>query len=177
MSLDRDTSAARVWGYLASGNYFDVLGVRPAAGRFFHQFEDQPPAPSPIAVLSYDCWQGRFAGDPAIVGATVHLNGAPYQVIGVAPPGFVGTAVFYRPEVWVPMTMQPQIEARQSYLDERMTRNTWALARVKPGVSLAAAAANVSAIALALGREYPKSDAGLNPKLSEPGLVGDTFRT
>jgi predicted permease len=177
MSLDRDTSAARVWGYLVSGNYFDVLGVQPAAGRFFHQAEDQPPTPSPLAVLSYECWQGRFAGDPAIVGGTIHLNGGAYQVIGIAPRGFVGTELFYRPEVWVPMTMQPQIEARTSYLDERMTRNTMALARVKTGVSRAAAEANVQAIATALAREYPKSDDGLSLRLSEPGLVGDAIRT
>ena len=176
MSLDRDTAAARVWGYLASGNYFDVLGVRPVMGRFFHQSEDQPPAPSPIAVLSYDCWQGRFAGDSGIVGATVHINGGAYQVIGVAPRGFVGTELFYRPEVWVPMTMQPQIEARESYLDERMTRNTMALARVKTAVTQAAAEANLQAIAAALGREYPKSDEGLRLRLSVPGLVGDALR-
>jgi predicted permease len=151
--------------------------VQPAAGRFFHQAEDQPPTPSPLAVLSYECWQGRFAGDPAIVGGTIHLNGGAYQVIGIAPRGFVGTELFYRPEVWVPMTMQPQIEARTSYLDERMTRNTMALARVKTGVSRAAAEANVQAIATALAREYPKSDDGLSLRLSEPGLVGDAIRT
>lgn len=177
MSLDRGTSAARAWGYLVSGNYFDVLGVRPAAGRFFHQSEDQPPVPSPIAVLSYESWQGRFAGDPAIVGATVHINGGAYEVIGVAPRGFVGTELFFRPEVWVPMTMQPQIEARSSYLDERMTKNTMALARVKTGTTLAAAAANLQAIAIALGHEHPKSDEGLRLGLSEPGLAGDVLRT
>jgi len=177
MSLDRDTAAARVWGYLVSGNYFDVLGVRPAAGRFFHQFEDQPPAPSPLAVLSYECWQSRFAGDRAIVGASVHINGGTYQVIGVAPRGFIGTELFYRPEVWVPMTMQPQIEARKSYLDERMTRNTMALGRVKTNVSSGAAEANLAAIAAALGREYPKSDEGTSLGLSQPGLVGDVLRT
>jgi predicted permease len=111
------------------------------------------------------------------VGATVHINGGAYQVIGVAPRGFIGTELFYRPEVWVPMTMTPQIEARSSYLDERQTRNTMALARVRTGVTIAAAQANLQAIAAALAREYPRSDEGQRLTLSEPGLVGDSLRT
>lgn len=177
MSVDRDTTAARVWGYLVTGNYFDVLGVRPVAGRFFHQSEDQPPTPSPVAVLSYECWMGRFAGDPAIVGSTVRINGAPYQILGVAPRGFIGTELFYRPEVWVPMTMQPQIEARPSYLDERRTQNTMAVARLGPGVTRDAATSNLRAIGAQLNRENPKSDVGLQVTLVEPGLVGDLLRT
>jgi predicted permease len=175
MSLDRDGRAMRVWGYLVSGNYFDVLGVKPAAGRFFHQSEDQPPSPSPLAVLSYDCWMGRFAGDPSIVGTTVHINGGAYQVLGVTPRGFIGTELFYRPEVWVPMTMEPQIEARQSWLNERRTQNAMLVGRLKPGVTVAGAEANLRSIAAALGREYPQSDAGMHPKLSQPGLVGDAL--
>lgn len=177
MSLDRDATAARVWGYLVTGNYFDVLGVRPVAGRFFHQSEDQPPTPSPIAVISYDCWMGRFAGDPSIVGSAVRINGAPYQILGVAPRGFVGTELFYRPEVWVPMTMEPQIEARPSYLNERRTQNTMAVARLKPGVSRDVATSNLRAIGAALAIENPKSDVGLQVTLVQPGLVGDLLRT
>ncbi len=175
MSLDRDGRAARVWGYLVTGNYFDVLGLRPVAGRFFHQSEDQPPSPSPIAVLSYDCWMGRFAGDPGIVGATVHINGGTYQVLGVAPRGFIGTELFYRPDVWVPMTNEPQIEARQSWLIDRRTENAMVVARLKPGLAPAAVEANLQSIADALGREYPQSDSGMHIRLARPGLVGDAL--
>ena len=176
MSLEDQAGAARVWGYLVTGNYFDVLGLRPAAGRFFHQDEDRPPAPSPIAVISYDYWMGRFQGDRNIAGRTVRLNGLPYTVLGVAPRGFVGTEVFYRPDIYVPMTMQPQIEVRTSWLDERRTGNTWAIARLKPGVTRPQAQANLDAIAAALAREYPASDQGLRFSLSEPGLMGDALR-
>lgn len=175
MSIDRDGRAMRVWGYLVTGNYFDVLGIQPAAGRFFHQSEDQPPSPSPLAVVSYDCWMGRFGGDPAIVGATVRINGGAYQVLGVAPRGFVGTELFYRPDVWVPMTMEPQIEARASWLEDRRTENAMLVGRLKPGVTMAGAEADLRSIATALGQQYPRSDAGMHPRLSQPGLIGDAL--
>ncbi len=176
MSLEPRDAAVRVWGYLVTGNYFDLLGLTPAAGRFFHQSDDQPPAFNPVAVLSFDCWQGRFAGDPAVVGSTIHINGAAYVVLGVAPRGFVGTELFYRPEIWVPMAMEPQIEARSSWLDERMTWNTMVTARLRPGVSAAQAEANLQAVATDLAREHPKSEGGLRLRVSRPGLVGDSLR-
>jgi len=70
MSLDDDRGAQRVWGYLATGNYFESLGIKPALGRFFTPAEDTHPNASPYAVLSYACWQNRFGGDPRIVGKT-----------------------------------------------------------------------------------------------------------
>src|ERR1700693_4765895 len=78
----------RAIGELVSGNYFDVLGVRPALGRGFQQSDDGAPAANPIAVLSYGYWQRRFGGDPTVLNQTVRLNGHPFRVIGVAPAGF-----------------------------------------------------------------------------------------
>jgi predicted permease len=177
MSLEYQAGAERVWGYLVTGNYFDVLGLRPAAGRLFHQDDDRPPAPSPIAVVSHDYWAGRFRRDPSIAGRTVRINGLPYTVVGVAPPGFVGTELFYRPDIYVPMTMQPQIEARTSWLDDRRTGNTWAIGRLRAGVTRGQAQANLDVIAKALAREYPASDDGLRFSLSVPGFVGSALRT
>ena len=176
MALEHSRGASMAWGYLATGNYFEVLGVKPALGAFFNQSQDRPPEPSPIAVLSYDCWRGQFAGDPAVIGSEVRINDMPYTVIGVAPQGFVGTEVFYRPDVWVPMTMQPQVEARTSYLDNRATGNTWVLARLQPNVNRTDAQANLDVIASALSREHPHTDGGLKLTMSEPGLVGDALR-
>jgi predicted permease len=176
MSLEHQSSAERVWGYLVTGNYFDVLGVRPAAGRFFHQDEDRPPAPSPVAVLSHEFWLGRFQGDPAIQGRTVRINGLPYTILGVAPRGFVGTELFYRPDIYVPMTMQPQIEVRPSWLDERRTGNTWAIGRLKSGTTAAQAQASLGVLATALAREFPASDDGVRFILTEPGLLGNALR-
>jgi predicted permease len=176
MSVEHHQGSERVWGYLVTGNYFHLLGLRPAAGRFFQQDEDRPPAPSPLAVLSYDYWIGRFQGDPAISGRAVRINGLPYTVLGVAPRGFVGTELFYRPDIYVPMTMQPQIEARTSWLDERRTGNTWAIGRLKPAVTREQAAANLDVLAASLAREYPASDDGVQFLLTEPGLVGNALR-
>src|SRR5580765_2209127 len=106
-NLSHNGNNERVWGTLVSSNYFDVLGVQPAIGRGFLLEEDQTPKSHPVAVLSYGCWQKRFASDPAIVGRTVSLNNVAFTVIGVAPKGFIGTEVAYAPEIWVPMMMEP----------------------------------------------------------------------
>ncbi len=176
MSLEVGGGANRVWGYLATGNYFDVLGVAPVAGRLFHQEDDQRPGGSPFAVLSYDCWQRRFGGDPKVVGSTIRINRLSYTVLGVAPPGFHGTELFYWPEIWVPMMMQPLIEAGNPWLDERMTFNTWIIGRLKPDVSPTRAEADLNVIAADLAREYPSANKGLQFKLARPGLVGDALR-
>jgi predicted permease len=172
MELEVNSSAERVWGYLATGNYFDVLGVQPALGRFFHQNDDINPGASPYAVLSYSVWQSRFGADAAIVGKTVGLNRLPYTVLGVAPPDFHGTELFYWPEVWVPMMMEPRIEGRD-WLDDRSSWNTWVIGRLKPSVSPAQAQADLNALAPEMIRQFPSENDGLRFKLAKPGLVGD----
>ena len=172
MELETDRGAERIWGYLATGNYFDVLGVKPALGRFFHQNDDVHPGDSPYAVLSYGAWQARFGGDPAIVGKTIPINRLPYTVFGVAPPDFHGTELFYWPEVWVPMMMEPRIES-QAWLDERSTSNTFLLGRLKPNVSPAQAEVNLNTVAVELARQFPSENDGLHFKLTKPGLIGD----
>jgi predicted permease len=175
MGLDADEGTHRVWGYLATGNYFDVLGVRPFRGRFFHPEDDRRPNSSPFAVLSYACWQSRFAADPQIVGKTIRINALPYTVLGVAQPEFHGTELFYWPEIWVPMMMQPQIEGR-SWLEERGDSNMWVAGRLKPGVSREQAAANLQTVVAGLAREYPRMLDGWKVRLAKPGLVGDAGR-
>ena len=173
MELETDRGANRIWGYLATGNYFDVLGVKPALGRFFKQSEDLHPGASPYAVLSYGSWQARFGGDPAIVGKTIRINRLPYTVFGVAPPAFHGTELFYWPEVWVPMMMEPQIEASNPWLDNRATWNTFVLGRLKPEVPSAQAEANLNSLAVEMTRQFPNENDGLHFKLTKPGLIGD----
>lgn len=126
MEMETDTGMQRIWGYLATGNYFDVFGVQPVLGRFFTQGDDLHPGASPYAVLSYSAWRSRFAANPAIVGSTIRLNRLPYTVLGVAPPDFHGTELFYWPEVWVPMMMEPRIESiawlDQLFLSQALSR-------------------------------------------------------
>ncbi|HEY7095784.1 MAG TPA: ABC transporter permease [Terriglobales bacterium] len=176
MGLESGGRSTRIWGYLATGNYFDVLGIKPALGRFFHQEDDQSAGASPYAVLSYNSWQARFGGDPKIVGQTVRINGLRYNVLGVAPPGFHGTELFYWPEVWVPMMMEQQIEPGNAWLNERHTWNTWILGRLKPGITDAAAAADLNRIASGLARRFPDSDQALRLRLAQVGLVGSAMR-
>jgi predicted permease len=173
MELDSGDGANHIFGYLATGNYFDVLGLQPALGRFFHAEDDLHPGASPYAVLSYATWQRRFGGDRHIVGKTIHINRLPFTVLGVAGSGFHGTEIFYWPELWVPMMMEPQIEVGNPWLENHGTHNTWVLGRLKPGVSVAQAAANFNALAADLAREQPDTDEGLRFKLTRPGLIGD----
>ena len=177
MEFESASGATRIWGLLATGNYFDMLGLRPVMGRFFHQADDLHPGASPYAVLSYSAWRGRFGGDSGIVGKTVRINRLPYTVLGVAPPDFHGTELWYWPEVWVPMMMEPQIEnyPDAGWLDNRGTWDTWVLGRLKPGASKTQALANLNTIAAQLAREHPDNNEGLQFKLAEPGLAGDYF--
>jgi predicted permease len=175
INLETGGIPVRTWGYLATGNYFDVLGVKPALGRFFHQQDDLHAGEAPYAVLSFESWTGRFGGDPTVIGRTVRLNRTPFTIIGVAPQGFRGTELFFRPDLWVPMMMEPQIEVGNPWLENRNTLNTWMIGRLKPGVAVGAAEGDLNAIAAQLGRDYPQINDGLRLKLSKPGLIGDTL--
>ena len=172
MELETSSGAERIWGYLASGNYFDVLGVQPLLGHFFKQSDDLHPGASPYAVLSYGAWQSRFAADPAIVGKVIRINRNPYTVMAVARPDFHGTELFYWPEVWVPIMMEPRIESRD-WLEERSTWNCWVLARLKPQISPTQAEADLNAVAAEMTRRFPSENDGLHFKLAKPGMVGE----
>lgn len=175
MELETRTGAERIWGYLATGNYFDVLGVQPALGRFFRAEDDLHPGASPFTVLSYSAWQVRFGADPDIVGKTVRINRLPFTVLGVAPRDFHGTELFYWPDIWVPMMMQAQIEVGNPWLESRTSFNAWEIGRLKPGVSPAQATADLNTLAADLARQFPSVNQGLSFKLARPGLVGDTL--
>ena len=175
-SLSHSGSNERVWGYLASGNYFEVLGVKPILGRSFLPEEDQTPGSHPVVVLSYTCWQKRFAADPAIVGRTILLNNHTFAVIGVAPKGFIGTEVAYAPEYWAPMMMAKVIEPGSRWLDSRDSNNLFMIGRMKPGVTPAQVKASLDAITLQLGKEYPAENEGRGITLSRPGLFIPSIR-
>ncbi|HKS83716.1 MAG TPA: ABC transporter permease [Candidatus Acidoferrales bacterium] len=175
MELETGNGATRIWGYLATGNYFDTIGVAPLVGRFFHQEDDLHPGASPYVVLSYAFWQGKFGGDPEIAGKTIRINRIPYTVVGVAGRNFHGTETFFWPDVWVPMMMEAQIEIGNPWLETRATFNTWVIGRLKPGVTPPQATADLNRIADALTRQFPTENEGLQLKLAKPGLVGDAL--
>jgi predicted permease len=176
MALGQPETNARIWGYEASGNYFQVLGVHPALGRFFTPAEDQKPGANPYAVISYACWQHRFGGDPAVIYKTVKLNGLDYAILGVAPKGFIGTELLYVPEIWVPMSMQAQIEPGNDWLNNQYDWNIWVLGRIERGGSRQQAQTEIDSIAAQLVRERPKANEGMHVHFTTPGLLGDFFR-
>src|SRR5262245_4070633 len=117
MSLSQNGNNQRVWGYLVTGNYFDVLGVRAFRGRMFTQEEDRAPGAIPVVVVSYGSWQRRFGSDPQLVGKTITLNNYKFTVVGIAPPDFKGTVLIFTPEIYTPMMMAKQIEPGSNWLE------------------------------------------------------------
>jgi putative ABC transport system permease protein len=177
MSLSRNGNNEIIYGYLASGNYFELLGVKAALGRTFTKDDDRTPGAHPVAVLSYAGWQKRFGADRNIVGQTVLLNNRSYTIIGVAPPGFNGTEVIYAPEIWAPMMMLEQIKPGSKELEQRNISSTYCVGQLKPGLSVAQAESSLSNLMAQLGREYPDSNEGKGMILTRPGLISPTLRT
>jgi predicted permease len=172
--LEADNAAQAVWGYEASGNYFNMMGVKPELGRFLTPADDFKVNGSQVMVLSYACWNSRFHGDPAIVGKTVQLNKIPYTVIGVAPKGFSGAERFIWPEVWIPIHNELQIEG-YDWLEKRGNSNAWVVGRLKPGVTPQQASADLNRIVAQLAKEYPLENKNLTLKISKPGFLGDAL--
>src|SRR5216117_4158091 len=142
-------------GSIVSANYFDALGVRPILGRGFEPGEDTGRNAHPVVVISYQMWQERFRGDPDVVGKTQMLNNLPHVIVGVAPKGFYGTFVGYAFQFWVPASMQPQFSAGVYKLEDRGARWVEGFVRLKRGVTIEQAQAEMSAIAQRLENQYP----------------------
>ncbi len=175
MSLSHNGNNERVWGYLASGNYFDVLGVKALLGRTFTADEDRTPNSRPVAVLSYGCWQRRFGSAPEVVGGTIKINGHDFTAIGVAPPGFIGTESVFTPEFWIPSMMQQWIESG-SGLEERGDGQWLPFGRLKPGINPAQATAQLNTVARQMARENPDVNGGMALTLTPPGLIDPSVR-
>ena len=124
---------------MVSGNYFDVLGVTPAAGRLFTPDDNQVEGASPYVILSYDFWQRRFGRDPRVIGRPVTLNGSPFNIIGVVRQGFTGTSVGTVSDLYVPIMMMSSVNRG---VRQWNTRHFWwlnVIARLKPGGTAQAA--------------------------------------
>ncbi|MFY9556005.1 MAG: ABC transporter permease [Blastocatellia bacterium] len=176
ISLSNNGVNERMWTYLVSGNYFDVLGVKPALGRFFTQDDDRAPGAHPVAVITYNCWQKRFGGAPETVGKNVIVNGRSFSIIGIAQKGFQGSEISYVPEMWFPIMMLAQIEPGNDYLEDRDSANLFVQGRLKPGVKMSEAEASLKTIAAQLSREHPNENENKTVALSPPGLFGAFMR-
>jgi len=171
MSLSLNGVNERAWGYLVSGNYFDVLGVRAIKGRMFTQEEDRVPGANPVAVVSYGCWQRRFGGDPNLVGRTIKLNGHDFTIVGVAPEGFRGTVLIYEPEIYAPMMMAKQIAPADSgWLENRGSSGIFGFGRLKQGVTATQARESLNLLMSQFARERQELE-GMTFSVTPPGLV------
>ena len=170
VALDRGESSELVMAEVVTTNYFAMLGVVPALGRRFSAFEDRPGSPSPVAILSHDGWRRYFAGSPDVVGREVRLNGQSFTLVGVAPRGFRSLVPGFSPDLWLPIhtavslptgvtitfgAVTPGLERTA----DRAQRWVWVTGRLRPEASVAQARAEVGALALQLGHEYPASNA------------------
>ncbi len=163
LSLGNENSSERVWGLMVSGNYFQFLGLRPAAGRFFSAEEqDEKPNAHPVAVLSSGLWKSRFNSDPKISGKTIKLNRQDFTIVGVAPAEFQGTIVGLSFDIYVPLRMYTQLTGGGNWLDDRGSRPLPILARLKPGVRVEEARAEIQTIAAQNASAFADTNQGLS---------------
>lgn len=148
-----------IWGQLVSGNYFDVFRVKPILGRGFAPDEDKTLGAAPVVVVSHSLWRRRLDSDGNIIGKTIQLNSRAYNVIGVAPESFKGSKFGLSLDFWVPMMMAEELRRDPGLLKERGSHWMNVVGRLKPGVSLSQASAEMSAVAERLNQAYPNNRA------------------
>ena len=156
-AIDTENENDVIWGQVVSANYFDVVQVNPILGRTFAPDEDKTIGGNAVLVLGHSLWQRRFAADANIVGKTVRLNNRPYEVIGVAPEYFTGTKFALSMDFWTPISMAEDLRRSPQLLQDRGSHWMNVIGRLKPGVTLAQASADLSAIANRLNQAYPNN--------------------
>ena len=169
---DTGTGPSNVWVYETSGNYFDALHLQPHLGRFFHASDEHGRDSAPYIVLSYGYWHSHFQEDRNVIGHVVQVDKHPFTIIGVAPPGFHGTILFFNPDFFIPIVNQGMIG--QNDLNKRGSRWIFmTMGHLKPGVTNAQAVADINSITTSLEKTYPKDDGKMQTTLARPSLYGD----
>jgi len=170
LTWSSEAEPRQVAGQLVNANYFDILGLKPALGRFFLPGEDTKPGGNNLIVISHSLWTTKLGSDPNLIGKTLTLNATPFTVVGVAPAGFKGTfTIGPADQIWMPISMFGQVLtgfAKDNFRERRFL-NIITVARLKPGVSRGEAEASLKTLALQLEREYPKDNAGRTIAVSQ----------
>ncbi|MGH9682498.1 MAG: ABC transporter permease [Candidatus Acidiferrales bacterium] len=169
MSLTGNGKPERIWGTLASANYFDVLGVRPVLGRMFLPSEGEKPGGAPVVVISYRLWQTHLGGRSSIIGQQIEINRHPYTIIGIAPSVFQGTQTGLRADLWIPVMMANQIvSGAGNVLNDR--GDTWLLVmgRLKRGVSRQQAEADLTVVMKQIANQFPDNHRGADSIMADP---------
>jgi predicted permease len=170
--LEANGVARHVWGYEVSGQYFEVVGVKPFLGRLLERADDDHPGASNAAVLSWSAWNSYSGADPNVVGTAVRIDKHPYTIVGVAPKGFYGTEKFSSTDIFVPMANEASLDG-VDWLEARSHRNIFSTVRMKDGVAMPQVQAELDTIAARIARQFPKEEEGFTLKLARPGLIGD----
>jgi predicted permease len=170
--LDANGVTRHVWGNEVSGQYFEVVGIKPFLGRLLQRADDDHPGASEAAVLSWPAWKSDFGADPNIVGTMVRIGKHPYTIVGVTPEGFYGTERIAQPDIFVPMANEASLDGI-SWLESRSHRTVFSIVRIKDGVTMLQVQAELNTIAARVARQYPKEEERLALKLARPGLIGD----
>jgi predicted permease len=165
-------TVTKVRGFAVTGNYFDLLGVEPQVGRFFHAVEEHGPGSMPYVILSDSLWRKLFNADPAVVGTIVELNQHPFTVLGVASARFHGTERFEWPDYWIPLVNEDQVEGGD-ILRNRASSAVTVIGRLKPGATPQRATDELNRLAIDLAKEHPMTDRGVSLRLIHPGLFAD----
>ncbi|HEY6371009.1 MAG TPA: ABC transporter permease [Candidatus Sulfotelmatobacter sp.] len=158
-------------GELVSGNYFDVLGIQPAVGRFFVASDDLVPDANPVVVLSFSYWQRRFGEDPRVVNQSIQINGRPFTILGVGPPGFHSVVMGDTPDLFVPMTMKAEIRPEMNDLLDRKSRWLNIVGKLKPGLSREQAEAGVAPLWYSIRAEELKQRGHSSERFKESFLT------
>jgi predicted permease len=172
VGIDTGGHPSTAWPYLVSGNYFDGLEIQPYLGRLFHPSDEKGTNSAPYVVLSYAYWHSFFHGDKGVIGRSVEINKHPFTIVGVAPPTFRGTELFFAPALWIPIVNQPMVMGFDM-LQTRGDHSAMVIGHLKAGVTPAQATEDLNAIGAALAKTYPRDDDGVKFSLARPGLIGD----
>ena len=173
MTADGVTKAVQT-AYVG-GNFFSVMGIAPAMGRFILSMEGKAAGADPVVVLSYDYWKNRFEGDRSIVGKAVSINGHSVTVVGVAPKGFMGPTPLLNVQAYLPLSMfLVERGVADDFLANPKTRSMFALARVRPGANLGQVNSELAVVGQHVLKQYPR-DRGIGAlsatPLRPPGIV------
>jgi predicted permease len=172
VGLDTGNNPTIAYGFATTGNYFDVLRVRPYLGRFFNSADERGPNSAPYLVLCYAYWHTRFQDDRGVIGHIVQLNKHPFTVIGIAPADFRGTLLFVSPDFFMPIVNQQQVDGEDLLNARGSTKGIFeTIGHLKSGVTPAQALADVNAVGAYLAKTYPREFGQKNVTLGRPGLT------
>src|SRR5215831_9618872 len=162
LGLDTSGRAEPVVVSEVSGNFFQALGLKPAAGRLVYSEEAERPGTEPVVVLGYDYWKKRFNSDLQVIGREVRLNGQAVTIVGVTPEGFHGLCSLVDMQAYIPLGVRRLWSDNDSFWALRDHRGLNVLGILKPGVSLAEAQASANLVMQRLARQYPESEKGIS---------------